>query len=92
MTLSEIIFNLSGYVIHSVAGRVMGPADYGRYGLVVTMTTMIIILIGNGEQYEDWEVSAVFLGKEVDLKNLLIENLKSHLRDYLEEIFTKETS
>lgn len=26
----------------------MGPADYGRYGLVVTLTTMVIILIGNG--------------------------------------------
>ena len=45
---SEIIFNLSGYVIHSFVGRILGPADYGRYGLVVTMTTMIIILIGNG--------------------------------------------
>lgn len=48
VTISEIIFNLSGYVIHSVVGRILGPADYGRYGLVVTLTTMIIILIGNG--------------------------------------------
>ena len=45
---SEIIFNLSGYIIHSFVGRILGPADYGRYGLVVTMTTMIIILVGNG--------------------------------------------
>jgi O-antigen/teichoic acid export membrane protein len=29
-------------------GRILGPADYGRYGLVVTLTTMVIILIGNG--------------------------------------------
>lgn len=48
VTISEIIFNLSGYVIHSVVGRILGPADYGRYGLVVTLTTMVIILIGNG--------------------------------------------
>lgn len=48
VTVSEIIFNLSGFVIHSVLGRVLGPADYGRYGLVVTLTTMVIILIGNG--------------------------------------------
>jgi len=48
LTLSEIIYNLSGYVIHSAVGRILGPADYGRYGLVVTLTTMIIILIGNG--------------------------------------------
>lgn len=48
VTISEIIFNLSGYVIHSAVGRILGPADYGRYGLVVTLTTMVIILIGNG--------------------------------------------
>lgn len=48
VTISEIIFNLSGFVIHSVVGRILGPADYGRYGLVVTLTTMVIILIGNG--------------------------------------------
>jgi len=29
-------------------GRILGPEEYGRYGLVVTLTTMIIILIGNG--------------------------------------------
>lgn len=48
LVISEIIFNLSGYVIHSFVGRILGPADYGRYGLVVTLTTMVIILIGNG--------------------------------------------
>ncbi len=48
LTVAEILFNISGYVIHSVAGRVLGPAEYGRYGLVVTLTTTVIILIGNG--------------------------------------------
>jgi len=48
LTVAEILFNLSGYVIHAVAGRVLGPSDYGRYGLVVTLTTTVIILIGNG--------------------------------------------
>ena len=48
LTFSEVLFNISGYVIHAVAGRVLGPADYGRYALVVTLTTTIIILIGNG--------------------------------------------
>ncbi|TSD01467.1 MAG: Uncharacterized protein Athens071425_410 [Parcubacteria group bacterium Athens0714_25] len=48
VVISEIIFNLSGYIIHSVVGRILGPADYGRYGLVITLTTMVIILIGNG--------------------------------------------
>lgn len=48
LTLSEIVYNISGYVIHAALGRTLGPEGYGRYGLVVTMTTMIIILIGNG--------------------------------------------
>lgn len=48
VTISEIIFNLSGFIIHSILGRFLGPADYGRYGIVITLTTMIIILIGNG--------------------------------------------
>jgi stage V sporulation protein B len=48
LTMSEIIFNIAGYVIHSSVGRMLGPADYGRFSLIVTMTTMIIILIGNG--------------------------------------------
>lgn len=48
VTISEIIFNLSGFIIHSVLGRVLGPSDYGRYGLIITLTTMVIILIGNG--------------------------------------------
>lgn len=48
LTLAEVLFNISGYVIHAVAGRVLGPAEYGRYGLVVTLTTTVIILIGNG--------------------------------------------
>ena len=48
LTISEIIYNISGYIIHSGVGRILGPADYGRYALVVTLTTMIIILIGNG--------------------------------------------
>lgn len=48
LTLAEVIYNLSGYVVHALTGRFLGPAEYGRYGLVITLTTMLIVLIGNG--------------------------------------------
>lgn len=48
LTISETIFNASGYVIHAALGRILGPEAYGRYGIIVTLTTMIIVLVGNG--------------------------------------------
>ncbi len=48
LTLSELFFNLSGYITHSVLGRTLGPAEYGRYGLIITIATMIVVLIGRG--------------------------------------------
>ncbi len=48
LTISEVIFNVAGYIIHSALGRILTPSDYGRYSLVITLTTMIIVLIGNG--------------------------------------------
>jgi len=48
LTFAEILFNLSGYVVHSAAGRLLTPAEYGRYGLIVTLSIMVVTLIGNG--------------------------------------------
>lgn len=48
LTAAEIIYNLSGYVVHALTGRFLGPAEYGRYGLTITLTTMLIVLVGNG--------------------------------------------
>lgn len=48
LTIAEVLFNISGYVIHAVAGHILGPADYGRFGLIITLTTVVVTLIGNG--------------------------------------------
>lgn len=48
LTIAELVFNLSGYIIHSLLGRFLGPSEYGRYGLIITFATMIVILIGRG--------------------------------------------
>ena len=48
LVLSELAFNLSGYVIHAFLGRFLGPAEYGRLGIIITFSTMIVVLIGRG--------------------------------------------
>ncbi len=48
LSLSELVFNLSGYLIHSFLGRFLGPAEYGRYGLIITLSTMIVVLLSRG--------------------------------------------
>lgn len=72
ITLSEIIYNFSAYVIHSGMGRILGPAEYGRYGIVITLTTMIVVLIGQGVP----TAMAKYLGEIFDTKVGLIPIIK----------------
>lgn len=72
VTISEIIYNLSAYVIHSAMGRILGPAEYGRYGIVVTLTTMIVVLIGQGVP----TAMAKYLGEIYDTKPGLVPTIK----------------
>ena len=48
LTIAELFFNLSGYITHALLGRLLGPGEYGRYSLVITVATMIVVLIGRG--------------------------------------------
>jgi stage V sporulation protein B len=70
--ISEVIYNASAYIIHSGMGRILGPADYGRYGIVVTLTTMIVVLIGQGVP----TAMAKYLGEIYDTKAGLIPIIK----------------
>lgn len=72
VTLSEIIYNLSAYVIHVGMGRILGPSEYGRYGIVITLTTMIVVLIGQGVP----TAMAKYLGEIYDTKPGLIPIIK----------------
>jgi stage V sporulation protein B len=53
-------------------GRILGPAQYGRYGIVVTLTTMIVVLIGQGVP----TAMAKYLGEIYDTKIGLIPIIK----------------
>ena len=53
-------------------GRILGPAEYGRYGLVVTLTTMVVVLIGQGVP----TAMAKYLGEIYDTKLGLIPIIK----------------
>lgn len=44
--VSEFIYNFSGYIIQSVTGKILEPGDYGRFGIIVTLTTMTVVLFG----------------------------------------------
>jgi stage V sporulation protein B len=72
VTLSEVVYNLSAYIIHSGMGRILGPAQYGRYGIVVTLTTMIVVLIGQGVP----TAMAKYLGEIYDTKPGLVPVIK----------------
>ncbi len=45
---AEVIYNASAYIIVAALGRMLGPADYGRYALVTGVATMVTILVARG--------------------------------------------
>lgn len=45
---AEFTFYISGYVVQMMAGRFLGPVEYGRYALVITATLLVANLIGSG--------------------------------------------
>ncbi len=71
LTLAELFFNLSGYITHAILGRTLGPAEYGRYGLVITVATMIVTLIGRGVPVAMSKyLSEVYSRKPKELKHI----------------------
>ncbi len=48
LTLAELFFNFSGYITRSALTRILGPEDYGRYGIIITFSTLVVVLIGRG--------------------------------------------
>lgn len=48
LSIGEFLFYISGYLVQAGAGRILGPQDYGKFALILTITILIANLIGNG--------------------------------------------
>jgi stage V sporulation protein B len=44
----QLVFMASGYIIHAGLGRLLGPAAYGIFGVVISLMTLVNVLIVNG--------------------------------------------
>ncbi len=48
MMLAQFVFLLSGYIIHIGLGRMLGPADYGIFGIIISCLTVFEIFLMKG--------------------------------------------
>lgn len=48
LIIASVVFSLTGYAIHFWLGREMGPAEYGAFGVVLYLMTMINLFITSG--------------------------------------------
>jgi stage V sporulation protein B len=44
LTISSIIFTISGYLVNIILGRSLGPVDYGIYGIIISLMTVVNIV------------------------------------------------
>jgi stage V sporulation protein B len=48
MLISNVIWMGSGFVVHSVTGRMLGPTAYGTFGIVYAIISTSYIVLGGG--------------------------------------------
>ena len=51
LLIAQIVFILSGYAIHVVLGRLLGPSDYGVYSIVIYFATVFNLILTTGLPY-----------------------------------------
>ena len=44
----QLVFLASGYIIHASLGRLLGPAAYGIFGVVISLMTLVNVLLVTG--------------------------------------------
>lgn len=45
---AQAAFVASGYAIHIGLGRLLGPAEYGTYAVVISLMTMVNLILTTG--------------------------------------------
>ena len=48
LVFAEFIYNVSAYIIKFGLGHVLDVSEYGKYSIVISFTTMLIVLVGRG--------------------------------------------
>ncbi len=48
LTLAQALFIVTGYVTHLVLARVLGPAGYGTYGVVLSVLSTVALVLNGG--------------------------------------------
>ncbi|MDD5638525.1 MAG: flippase, partial [Candidatus Pacebacteria bacterium] len=48
LSLSQVVFVLTGYLIHTTLGRKLGPIEYGAYSVVVSIVSLINLILTTG--------------------------------------------
>ena len=48
LSLAQASFVLSGYALHIGLGRLLGPAEYGIYSIIISIATMLNLILSIG--------------------------------------------
>lgn len=72
LSSAELIFNISGYIIHALMGRILDLAGYGQFSIIITFTTMVVILVARGVPI----AASKYLGEVITDKNNQYYNIK----------------
>lgn len=68
LIISQIIFLLSGYGIQITTGRILGPEDYGTFGIILYLLNTINLVVVSGMT----KTASKFLSQNLSSKNATI--------------------
>ncbi len=46
--VAQFIYMLGGYLVHSGMGRILGPAEYGVFGVILSLNSVLLLFLSSG--------------------------------------------